>query len=246
MTSIAAVTTMNRSYYDLIGHRMLDTYIRYWPQQCDLYVYTENFQLPVAAPNVHSVDLFQAVGPRLQAFLDWRGQHYTRKFAFKAYAWIRAMETLGQDRLFYLDADVETKCQVPYEFLEGLIPQDTLLTYMYARATGQDEQGQEIVRDNAETCIYALNQRHAMADQFRQRYTSIYETREIADSKRYIKSHDTWVMAECVRDLSGQGAKINNLHPDRDRRTPLKATVLYQYFNHYKGQKTKNRVANEL
>lgn len=246
MTSIAAVTTMDQRYYDLIGHRMLDTYIRYWPQQCNLYVYTEGFDLPVSAPNVHSIDLYGAVGDRLQSYLDWRGQHYTRKFAFKAYAWIRAMETLSQDRLFYLDADIETKQPVPLQFLESLIPDDTLLAYMYARATGFDEQGRDRAWDNAETCIYVLNQRHELADSFRERYTDIYETREIADRTRYIKSHDTWVMAECVRYAQGLGGKINNLHPERERRSPIKATVLYQYFNHYKGQKTKNRVANEL
>jgi len=244
--TLAAITTMNRDYYDLIGHRMLETYARYWPGDCVLYVYTEQFELPIAAHNIRSIDLYEAVGERLHAFLDWRGQHYTRKFAYKAYAWIHAMETLDRDWLFYLDADTETKQPVTRKFLDTITPQDALLTYMYARATRLDEQGHEIVLDNAETCIYALNRRHEFADRFRERYTEIYETREIGDSSRYIKCHDTWVMAECVRYAEKHGVRINNLHPERDRRTPIKATVLWPYFNHYKGQKTKQQVASEL
>lgn len=236
MRTLAAVTTMNQAYYESVGHHMIDSYLRYWPQDFPLYVYTENFDLPVQAPNIHVRDLFQEVGPRLQAFLDWRGQHHTRKFAYKAYAWMRATESLTQDVLFYLDADTETKKPVPREFLEGLIPPDTLLAYMYARATSLDQQGNEQLLDNAETCIYALNQAHPFARPFMARYASIYDTREIANQAVYHKCHDTWVMAECVRLAQQNHARINNLHPEKTRRSPIKATVLYEYFNHYKGK----------
>jgi hypothetical protein len=236
MRTFAAVTTMNRDYYDAIGQHMLESFVRYWPGDFPLYVYTEAFDLPIQAPNIITRDLYQEVGPRLQAFLDWRGAHHTRKFAYKAYAWMRATETLTEDVLFYLDADTETKKSVPWSFLQGLISEDTLLTYMYARATGIDAHGHEQFFDNAETCIYAFNQRHAFAAEFMQRYTGIYETREIANSAVFRKSHDTWVMAECVRLAERNGARINNLHPDRDRRTPIKATVLWEYFSHYKGK----------
>lgn len=236
MRSFAAVTTMNKDYYDNIGHDMLDSFQKYWPQDINLYVYTEGFDLPKMQSNIKTIDLFGAVGNRLQAYLDWRGQHHTRKFSYKAYAWIAATETLREDILVYLDADTETKTNVPKMFLENLIPNDTLLTYMYARATGVDSTGHEKFFDNAETCIYFFNQQHWYAKEFMRRYTEIYETREIANSDVFRKSHDTWVIADCVRRATLKGAKINNLHPDRDRRTPLKVTVLQEYFSHYKGK----------
>lgn len=236
MRTFAAVTTMNQAYYDSIGRHMLESFVEHWPRDFPLYVYTEGFDLPIQAANIYTRDIYQEVGERLQAFLDWRGEHHTRKFAYKAYAWIRATETLTEDVLFYLDADTETKKSVPWNFIHSLIPEDTLLAYMYARATGVDAQGREQFFDNAETCIYAFNQRHAFAGEFMQRYTDIYETREIANSAVFRKSHDTWVMAECVRLAERNGVRINNLHPDRDRRTPIKATVLWEYFSHYKGK----------
>jgi hypothetical protein len=241
MRTIAAVTTMNQAYYDAIGRYMLETFVAHWPRDFPLYVYTEGFDLPIQAPNIYTLDLYAEVGDRLDAFLAWRGEHHTRKFAYKAYAWMRATETLTEDVLMYLDADTETKKAVPRSFLESLIPDDTLLAYMYARATAVDEHGGQQFFDNAETCIYAFNQRHAFAAEFMRRYREIYETREIGNSTVFRKSHDTWVMAECVRMAEHNGARINNLHPDRDRRTPIKATVLHEYFSHYKG-KTKFQV----
>jgi hypothetical protein len=236
MRTFAAVTTMNRDYYDAIGQHMLASFVRYWPRDFVLYVYTEGFDLPIMAQNIVTRDLYQEVGPRLEAFLNWRGKHHTRKFAFKAYTWIRATESLTEDVLLYLDADTETKKTVPQSFIDGLIPTDTLLAYMYARATSIDQQGREQYFDNAETCIYAFNQRHTFAAEFMRRYTEIYETREIANSAVFRKSHDTWVMAECVRFAEANGAVIKNLHPQKDRRTPIKATELWPYFNHYKGK----------
>ena len=122
MRTFAAVTTMNRDYYDAIGQHMLESFVRYWPGDFPLYVYTEAFDLPIQAPNIITRDLYQEVGPRLQAFLDWRGKHHTRKFAYKAYTWIRATESLTEDVLLYLDADTETKKTVPLSFIQGLIP----------------------------------------------------------------------------------------------------------------------------
>lgn len=236
MRTLAAVTTMNRPYYDTIGRYMLESFVRYWPQDLCLYIYTEDFELPMQAPNIQCRDIYHEVGPRLRSFLDWRGQHHTRKFAFKAYSWMRATESLDEDVLFYLDSDIETKKPVTKDFLLSLIPQDTLLAYMYARATSIDDRGQEHCYDNAETCIYAYNQRHPFAKRFMQRYSEIYETREIGNQEVYRKSHDTWVIAECVRLAQQNGVSINNLHPEKQRRSPIKATVLYEFFNHYKGK----------
>lgn len=235
MRSFAAITTMNQSYYDNIGHNMIETFINYWPTNVKLYVYTEGFDLPVRAPNIRTLDIFKHCNPGLQSFLDWRGDHYTRKFAYKAYAWMNATQRLGEDILIYLDADTETKQPVTVEWLDAILPEDKVLAYMYAVATGE-ENGVMTKTDNAETCIYFFNQRHHFAPEFMRRYTEIYETREIANRRVYRKSHDTWVMAECVRYCEHNGVEYVNLHPDRDRRTPLKATILQPYFAHYKGK----------
>lgn len=244
MRSLAAVTTMNRAYYDTIGHVMIESFCKHWPSDVMLYVFTENFELPISAPNIQTIDLFETCGSDLQAFLDWRGQHHTRKFAFKAYTWITACKMLTEDTLMYVDSDTETKQTVPRAWLDTVLPEDHVLAYMYARATAW-ENHREVYYDNAETCIYFFNRRHWFAAEFMRRYEEIYQTREIGNSAIYKKSHDTWVMAECVRHAEQAGAGVVNLHPERERRTPIKATILYEYFDHYKG-KTKLLASSRL
>jgi hypothetical protein len=235
MRTLAAVTTMNQEYYDTIGHVMIDSFVRYWPKDVTLHVFAEDFELPVRADNIRTWDLWQCCGSKLQAFLDWRGQHHTRKFAYKAYAWIQAPKLIDTDVLMYIDSDTQTKQPVPRAWLDQILPDHSVLAYMYARATGL-ENDQEVYYDNAETCIYFFNRRHAFASEFMRRYEEIYESREIGNSAIYKKSHDTWVMAECVRHAQRHGAGVVNLHPECNRRTPIKATVLYEYFDHYKGK----------
>lgn len=235
MRTLAAVTTMNRAYFDAVGHYMLESFVEFWPKDVTLWVMTENFDLPIRAPNIKTVDLHATCGPQLQNFLDWRGQHHTRKFAFKAYAWIAACKTIDVDVLMYVDSDTRTKKSIPRQWLDSLMPRDAVLTYMYAVATGVENQ-KEVRYDNAETCIYAFNRKHNFAGEFMRRYEEIYESREISNSDIYKKSHDTWVMAECVRHAQCHGARVHNLHPERDRRTPIKATILYEYFDHFKGK----------
>jgi hypothetical protein len=235
MRTIAAVTTMNQEYYDTIGHRLIDTFIKYWPKEVKLYVFTENFVLPVSAPNIIVKDLYTECNPGLQNFLDWRGKHFTRKFAYKAYCWINACKTLPEDVLMYLDADTETKKEVSFKWLLSVLPEDQLMAYMHAIA--EITEGDKLIEvDNAETCIYWFNNKHSFAKQFMNDYEHIYESREISNNKIYVKPHDTWVVAECVRRAEKNNVGILNLHPAKDRRTPLKKTILHEYFSHYKGK----------
>jgi hypothetical protein len=240
MTTIAAVTTMNQAYYDNIGHKLIESFIKYWPKDIVLHVYTEGFTPPVVAPNVQYHDVFERCNPGLQNFLDWRGEHFTRKFAYKAYTWINACKQLDVDRLIYLDADSETLKSVPREWLETMCDKDSILAYMYAPAT-IEHNGQEIVVDNAETCIYWFNRRHKFAKKFMDRYEHIYESREIDNREIYRKPHDTWVMTDCVRLANERGWKVINLHPEKKARTPIKHTVLNEYFAHFKGKSKYNQ-----
>jgi|TARA_B110000503_G_scaffold59955_1_gene95444 hypothetical protein len=235
MKSYAAVTTMNKSYYDLIGHAMIDSFIKYWPTSIKLYVFTEGFDLPVTAENIISKDVFEVCDPGLSSFLEWRGLHYTKKFAFKAYTWINACKILDEDILIYLDADTETKTPVPLNFIENILKDDSILAYMYAPATVQ-ENGKTIIIDNAETCIYWFDNNHTFSKKFMQHYEDIYESRRISDRTVFRKPHDTWVITDCVRFAKENNTQVINLHTEKNSRSPIKKTILYEYFSHFKGK----------
>ena len=174
MKKFAAVTTMNKDYYDVIGHRMIESFIKYWPKEVTLYVFTEGFDLPLKASNIISKDIFEVCNPGLSSFLKWRGKHFTKKFAFKAYTWINACKILNEDVLIYLDADTETKKEVPFDFIENVLEDQSILAYMYA-AAAVEENGELQLLDNAETCIYWFDNKHHFAKNFMQHYENIYE-----------------------------------------------------------------------
>ena len=48
----AVVTTFNASGYDRYASRMIDTFLQNWPQEVDLYVYTEDCTITQSAPNL--------------------------------------------------------------------------------------------------------------------------------------------------------------------------------------------------
>jgi hypothetical protein len=63
----AVVTTFNASGYERYASRMIDTFLQNWPQEIDLYVYTEDCVIRQSAPNLHVRDL-HAVSPEIVAF----------------------------------------------------------------------------------------------------------------------------------------------------------------------------------
>ena len=104
----ATVTTMNQEYFDNIGYQMIESYIKYWPKNINLYVYTENFTLPYNESNVIGLDIFEKCNPNLQKFINGSRKNITRKFSYKAYSWMHACKNLTEDTLIWLDADTET------------------------------------------------------------------------------------------------------------------------------------------
>ena len=40
---IVAVTTQNKKYYDKLGKQSIDSFVKFWPKDISLIVYTEDF-----------------------------------------------------------------------------------------------------------------------------------------------------------------------------------------------------------
>ncbi len=232
----ATITTMNQDYFDNIGHMMIESYIKYWPKNINLYVYTENFTLPYKEKNIISYDVFEKCNPNLQTFINGSRKNVARKFSYKAYSWMHACKTLNEDTLIWLDADSKAYKPITTEFLDSMLPNKELLAYMACPGEIKTRSGDIVPCDNAETGIYFWNNKHDYANSFMQRYENIYEKREIDDGFRFGKPHDTWVITDCVKFARKQGVEIINLHEGTKHRSPMKRTVLGEYFMHSKGK----------
>ena len=239
MKTYACITTFNQDYYDQMANQMVSTYLEFWPKDIPLYCYTEDMKLPIQAGNLHELDVYDSCNPELQSYLDYIGKHFSRGFAYKAFAWIHACRTLDVDQIIYLDADSVTYRPITKEWLDDILKYDELVAYMGVTMSKGKWAGTN--KQHADSGIYWFNKKHWYAEKFIDRYENIYISREVnTDKDRFPKPNDAYVLADCVTDALDNQIKIVDFHPERTAHSPLKETILGKYFRHFKGARKKD------
>lgn len=132
-------TTFNQEGYNVYGRRMIDTFLRTWPQDVELWVYVEGFDIASPAKNVRVIDLLQA-SPELVAFkAKW--QHVPKanghpfpgaeskaykwqavRFSHKVYAIFHAARTATSDWLIWMDGDMVCHSAISHAQLAQFFP----------------------------------------------------------------------------------------------------------------------------
>jgi len=239
MKTYACITTFNKDYYDQMANQMVSTYLEFWPKDIPLYCYTEDMQLLVKADNLKEIDVYKACNPELQSYLDYIGKHFSRGFAYKAFAWIHACRTLDVDQVIYLDADSVTYRPITHEWLDNILKEDELVAYIGVTMSKGKWAGTN--KQHADSGLYWFNTRHPFSKTFIDRYENIYVSREVnTDKERFPKPNDAYVLADCVTDALENNVKIVDFHPERTAHSPLKETILGRYFRHFKGARKKD------
>lgn len=238
MKTFACITTFNQDYYDQLANKMVETYLEFWPKDIPLYCYTEEMKLPVSADNLKELDVYEACNPNLQEYLDYIGTHFSRGFAYKAFAWIHACKNIEADQIIYLDADSVTYRAITHEWLDSILPENKIAAYMGVTMNKGKWQGSNV--QHADTGIYWFNRKHAYAESFVNRYEQIYLTKEVNNRDRFPKPNDAYVFADCIVDAQQHGVENIDFHPERTAHSPLKETILGKYFRHFKGARKKD------
>lgn len=124
-----AVTTFSKSGYENYARQMIDSVIEHWPTK--LIVYTE-FPLEIDSDKAEVRDFFSI--PGTQQFYQYlrevpaahgkvnNGYNYNYdawKFTRKVFAQYDVLKD-ADEKVFWLDADIEVKKPVPEAFLEGV------------------------------------------------------------------------------------------------------------------------------
>lgn len=124
------VTTFNRSGYDTYGRRMIQTFLQNWPKEVELWVYAEQCEVDVSAPNLKVLDIEQAC-PELVKFKQrWAKVPYANgdvssiarlasrpdagksfkwdaiRFSHKVYSIEHCSKNCNADILLWMDADM--------------------------------------------------------------------------------------------------------------------------------------------
>lgn len=228
MRTFRVVTSQHKPYYDLIGRDCIESFLKYWPKNISIELWAENFVPDITDPRLIIKD-WNKINPRFNDFADLISASTTctktlsrKKFWMKGHVVLTALEECSQDVFIWLDSDVITHDYIPLEFIENLIPENTLSVDIPAGGKAKNKE--------AETGFFALNLQHEMSQRVIEYYRICHTTTQIL---KVYRSLETAVWWNAVRDCESLGAVTNHLNTEIDSITPFMSTELGKYMRHW-------------
>lgn len=139
------ITTFSVDGYELYGKRMVNTWLQYWPSDCELIVYTEGFNLEEKNSRLIEIDINDAC-PNLKEFKknsktlitdnkkDQRKIDKAIRWSHKVYVISHALN-YNVNNIIFLDGDTYTTKQVPKN-LGKLLVKDHLFAVHFEQIKG--------------------------------------------------------------------------------------------------------------
>jgi hypothetical protein len=208
----AVVTTFHRAGYDKYAKRMIQTFLKTWPDDVTLYAYPEDHSVEETAPNLVVRDLHQYI-PELVAFKErWKNDPRARgevatgpvdrkgkqpgigfrwdaiRFSHKIYAVCHAAQNTDADVLLWMDADMVCHTPVPHHFIDNMV--DGYGLGFLGRANKFTECG-----------LYSMDLRDPNTQKF------LFEFQRAYDSGRlfqFSEWNDCWVFDEVRKEIKQQ------------------------------------------
>lgn len=247
MTKYTVVTTFNEKGYNHYGQRMIETFVATWPQEIELWVYSEACEVITHAPNVRVFNQEQQV-PALQAFkTKWRdvpkangdvmddpirskrkdaGKGFkwdAIRFSHKVYSIFHAAKHTDADWLLWMDADMVCHSPVEMSFIDRMCPPEKDLCFL-GRAGKYSECG-----------LYAVNLKSKGGIKFLKRFQKYYDNAE-EGIFTLAEWHDSYVF-DAVRRLAKQTELDWSAGLIRGEGHPLINSEWGSYLDHLKGKR---------
>lgn len=231
------VTTMNQEYFEALGFKTLQS----WLKNCQsgrIVLYCENFE---------------PVWPEQNTIIDWDDTYYNRleikslvlpnewaalresltgrakNFVWKAVAWISAVNEFKGIVTFF---DADLICfQDPEKILNEFIQKNYDISFMSVKD----------IRPHADSCFYSINTESQKSQLIIKEYRDQY-LNHTKHSLIYPKPYDAPVLAKTI-DMLKNDIHVWDFNENSTAKSPLKDTVLTNYFRHLKGnQKDSGRL----
>lgn len=218
----AAITSMDKSYYDHCGRSMLRSYKTHWSAAIPMFVYNEDdFHVKVSNINTMGWDL----GDEYNNFQDRQPNARVKTFSKKAFSIIHAMDNIQAERIIWIDADVILTDEINTQLLDLISPDDALSTHFSVWHEKDD-----VTYHSCETGFFMLNTTHPGYKDFCDTYKDIYFNDNIDGLRRF---YDGEVYGKTVELMAKKGYKMINLNPGKHK-TPISRSVIAPYLTHYK------------
>lgn len=173
MTTV--ITTFSKDGYELYGHQMINSWIKFWPKNFKLNVYVENYSLDEQDERITTLEIYE-VCPKLNDFkknsltLDQKKSRIdkTIKWCYKVYVMEHAL-SIDDDYLIFLDGDTRTLDMIPENFSQALVGNDLFAVHFENLKHGL----------HFETGLVVFNLRHKKKDWLKNILTSAYNSLDI-------------------------------------------------------------------
>lgn len=239
---INVVTTFSDRGYERYGHDCVDSFIKYWPENARLFVYSDSPILQRDDPKIENILLSEC--PSIMAFTkrfkdakavkgiekrsEWsekeKKQGYSYKFdAFKFHysamvPWYAAQHVNENECLFFIDGDVHTISKVSKEFLDTLLPYSKNMCII-ERWKNHSETG--FLGFRLPKCRCLLKKYHDIYDQ------------------DFFFTYDEWNNSFILDKIKGRALKIqdiNSLNPLKTMGDVWTVSGLSKHLVHHKGK----------
>jgi hypothetical protein len=181
------ITTFSIDGYELYGRRMINTWLKHWPKNISLVVYTEGYELEETDSRLSSIDINQACSNLDQFKKDSKNLikdptdkkmvnriAKTIKWCHKVFAMHHALNTTQSDYLVFLDGDTYSKNPVPSSIAAQLVNNHLFAVHFEKLKHGL----------HFETGLISFNLKHPQMSILKDILISEYVTLEIYNHKK--------------------------------------------------------------
>ena len=239
MTKIVCITSMDKTYYDNIGKLMIESWSARWPEDAELLVYQEGFE-------IDKFDRVTGVSWEENCYDDWLKFSIKAKsgpcikFAKKGYTMISAMEKVDCDLLIWCDADTLTYQEFPKEKILSILPSNKLIaffdTYYQQTKKYSEEEYLDLnrMRSAAESGFVIIDKRHKHFQDYLNEYKKLYNSPEPhPDVGPWFDGNVCAVAATHLREFVED---LSKLRTRSKTQTPINNCWIGEYVRHKKAK----------
>lgn len=236
--TVSVFTTMSAEGFESYGHKSITSFLTYWPYDCKLFVYCEDFTIKentkivyVDIDNIKKLSSFKNKNKNVPMLNGYKNKEYNFmfdfvKFSHKSYVMFDAIQNLTTDWVIWLDADTITHTLIDNDFFNKILNDKSLAVFLE--------------RDNlyTETGFLAFNRRHPDILKYVSLAENIYDNNLIFDIDYFNQGYTDCHIFDYVRKILGEeGCYFHNISYDKEDKHPFVNSILGLYMDHLKGHR---------
>lgn len=248
MSKYQLTTTMHSAGYELYGKNMIDSFLKNWPSDQTLVVYTEGFNLSKehqidkriigrdllkSSPECVNFKTRHRDNPRANGYVEPTRRDPDFKFdavrfCHKVFALYHAVTNRESniDSIVWIDADTVTHATVPNDFLEKHFPLNPDIGIYYLGRTQQYTECGWVVYN----CL------NKYMENFWERFANQYRKDKLFNQ---VEWHDSFIFDVVRTTMESEGMQNSNITPGYTKGHPFIDSFLGEYMDHLKGPKRK-------